>query len=99
MINNEVEMKKQNEIFQTIEKIEKSIKQSPRECLKLAESVTKQISAIKDETERAKIYFKLGKIFRDLSKNSKSIISASVWHFKYVVDFKQNLLLWLYRVV
>ncbi|MCK5051456.1 MAG: sigma 54-interacting transcriptional regulator [Candidatus Cloacimonetes bacterium] len=66
-------MKKQNKIMQTIKKIERSIKESPGECLKLADSVSKHVNAIKDETERASFYYKLGSIFRDLSKNTKSI--------------------------
>ncbi len=66
-------MKNQDKIFQTIEQIEHLMKESPEECLKLAESISGKVSTIKNETVRARFYYKLGLIFSDLNKHSKAI--------------------------
>jgi transcriptional regulator with PAS, ATPase and Fis domain/TPR repeat protein len=66
-------MKKQEEILQLIAKIENA-GNSPEICKKLTESASKQIDTIKDEIEKARFYYKLGKILGNSSEIAQSIL-------------------------
>ncbi|RLC50008.1 MAG: hypothetical protein DRI23_08020 [Candidatus Cloacimonadota bacterium] len=64
----EVKMKKKDDINKAIEKIKKNLKDSPKEALKLAAKVSKQINLIENETERAKLHYELGRCYSSFSK-------------------------------
>lgn len=61
-------MRNIDSINKAIEKIEKNLKDSPKESLKLALKVSGQISSIEDEAERAELYYSLGVSYHQLSE-------------------------------
>ena len=64
---------KNNEIWKILTKIEKSIKTSPEESSYLINKIAENINSIKNNTEKADIYFQMGRIYSALRNYKKSI--------------------------
>ncbi len=92
-------MKRKDDINKSIEKIKKNLKDSPKESLKLAEKVSRQISSIENDAERAKLYYDLGISYHQLSEflKANSLFKQALKIFELLGD-KTNIIKCYYYV-